>query len=663
MSKTLNRYKASDLLKMSYDELWNIPSEWHIVEFDDGEVVARDRETKLSVLTWLPLVHYSKPLLKDYHFKETRITSKAINEMINRICWDIHSHYNEDLPTDRLAMLVMQTNNVIYNELTIRCAPWVSTLSIFDVADIYWDNDVQANNANIEPNTYGIEEVAYKGLRKIFDDPGKFRGNSIIEGYRSGTQKIEQLNQAFCVRGSPTDINSDIFKIPVMSGYVNGIWELYPALADSRSGTKALAYNKELLRITEYFNRKSQLISQYVKRLHKGDCGSELYLEIPVSDSTLKQMAGKYYFDPDTNEQHWIKGNEKHLVGKKLKVRSVMTCTHPDPEGVCAKCYGRLSFSVFPGSNIGHIAAAVAGNIITSSVLSTKHTDATASVDQFVISGVSNNYLHYGNQNETLYLKEHLKKERYRLLIKRTEAANLADILMVEDLREYPITRATELSQIALVKTIEDEFGMEKVVGDALPVALYNRKASLSTDMLQYIRYRGWSLDERDTIIIEMDEFDHKKPFLTLPNKHVNMYEVMKRIQSFLHSGSDNSVRLSTDKIGFTSRTYLTSFTNHAEALTTFFNMVNEKLNIHFTHCEVLIYAMCVRDSMNKDYRLPKPGITGKFEKYTKIMANRSHGGALAFEKQHEFMERPSSFVVKERNDSPYDRFVLGGVM
>ncbi|MFO5836853.1 hypothetical protein ACLBSM_32700, partial [Klebsiella pneumoniae] len=68
-------------------------------------------------------------------------------------------------------------------------------------------------------------------------------------------------------RGFPTVINSDIFKYPVTSGYFDGIWNLYENMIESRSGTKALLYNKELLRVSEYFNRKSQLIAQYVQRL------------------------------------------------------------------------------------------------------------------------------------------------------------------------------------------------------------------------------------------------------------------------------------------------------------------------------------------------------------------------------------------------------------
>ncbi|MFO5854896.1 hypothetical protein, partial [Klebsiella pneumoniae] len=104
---------------------------------------------------------------------------------------------------------------------------------------------------------------------------------------------------------------------------------------------------------------------------------------------------------------------------------------------------------------------------------------------------------------------------------------------MIDDLTAYPATSATELTSLALV--YDDEVNGE--CGDVLTVSLYNRRASLSIEMLKHIKMVRWELDQRDNIVISLRGFDFNLPFLTLPNKHVNMYEVMKRFQSFLHSG------------------------------------------------------------------------------------------------------------------------------
>jgi hypothetical protein len=657
----MNHYKARDLLNLSYEQLWALPSEWHVIEFDDGEkLLARDRITKLSVLNWYPLKAYPDvPILKEYHMGSKRVTAKSLITYLNKVIWGIHDHTNEEADPEHLARLAIETVNWLYNEATVALSPYVATLSMFDIAQVYNHPAIREANENVEESTYGIEGIAYKKIAAAFDDTTQFRGNSIIEGYRSGTQKLEQLLQAFGPRGYPTDINSDIFAHPVTVGYVDGIWDLYGSMIESRSGTKALLYNKELLRVTEYFNRKSQLIAQYVQRLHKGDCGTSILIDFPVLKSTLKALRGKYYQRED-GVMDWMRGNEEHLIGKMIKMRSVLGCTHPDPAGVCSRCYGRLSFSIMRGTNIGQVSAVSMGDKITSSVLSTKHTDATSAVEQFQIAGAVARYLREGDQSETLYLKSNLANQGYRLVIKSAEATSLADVLMIKDLSAYPAESASELTHIGLIRTTDE--GEDH--GDILPVSLYNRKSSLSTELLCHVQRVGWITDNRDNIVIDLNGFDFSQPFLTLPYKHVNMYEFMKRVQSFLHSGDNgDGSKLSSDKVGFTSKTYLKNYKDPVDALAAFASLINEKIRLNIVHCEVLVYAMMIVSASAKDYRLPVPGVVGQFEKYNKLMDNRSLSGKLAFEKQHEPLNNPGSFLYKNRNDHPYDTAVMGGCM
>jgi len=650
-------YKARDLLNMTSDELCAIPSEWHKIVFDDGEVIVQDRATKVSVLLWGPLRAFpDAPLLTKYHLLDTRITSKSLVKLLNGIIWSIHAWGEGKIEPDTIARLAIEAKSKFYNEATTKFSAYVSTLSMFEIAEVYNHPEIRAANDNFEPTTHGIERVAYERIKKVMFDPNNFKGNSIIEGLKSGTQKAEQLLQAFGPRGFPTDINSDIFPHPVRPGYIEGIWDHYENMIESRSGTKALLYNKELLRVTEYFNRKSQLVAQYVMRLHRTDCGAD-YVRFPVLKVFLKQMNGKFWFNEETGKEEILTGKEEHLIGKRILMRSVMGCIHKDSQGICAKCYGLLADNIPLGSNIGQIAAVSMGDKITSAVLSTKHTDATSAVEQYKIAGIEANYLREGKLSETLYLKKELADKGFRLMIGRNEAANLADILMIENLSAYPATQASELTRVGLVRDVNGE-----TVGDVLTVSLYNRRASLSSAMLEHIKKVRWTLDNRDNIVIEMDGFDVTQPFLTLPYKHVNMYEVMKRIQSFLHSGSDTEgSKLSSDKVGFTSKTYLKNYTDVIDATVAFASLVCEKIDLPLPHCEMLVYAMTVKSIANKDFNLPKPATSGQFEKFGKLMQSRSLGGAMSFEKQHEPLINPASFLYTNRNDHPYDFAMKGG--
>lgn len=655
--RKLKEYSARDLLAMTPEELCDIPNEWHKVIFDDGEVVTIDRSTKVSVLLWGPLKAFPQaPILKKYHLQDTRITSKSLVKLINGIIWSIHKWSNGTVTPETLSRLAIEAKSSFYNQATTKFSAYVSTLSMFEIAEVYNHPAIRAANENFEPTTHGIEKVAYERIKEVMFDPNNFKGNSIIEGLKSGTQKIEQLLQAFGPRGFPTDINSDIFPSPVRTGYIEGVWDHYENMIESRSGTKALLYNKELLRVTEYFNRKSQLIAQYVMRLHRTDCGAD-YVRFPVLKVYLKQMNGKYWLNEETGQEEILTGKEEHLIGKRILMRSVAGCIHADSQGICSKCYGLLADNIPEGSNIGQIAAVSMGDKITSAVLSTKHTDATSAVEQYKIAGIEANYLREGKLSETLYLKKELADKGFRLMVSRNEASNLADILMIDNLSAYPATQASELTRIGLVRDVNGE-----TVGDVLTVSLYNRRASLSSAVLEHIKKVSWTLDARDNIVVEMDGFDFSLPFLTLPYKHVNMYEVMKRIQSFLHSGSDTEgSKLSSDKVGFTSKTYLKNYTDVIDANVAFASLVCEKIALPLSHCEVLVYAMSVKSTANKDFNLPKPGISGQFEKYSKLMQSRSLGGAMAFEKQHEPLINPASFQYKNRNDHPYDFAMKGG--
>jgi hypothetical protein len=662
----MNRYNARDLLNMTEEQLWALPEEWHIVNFPEGDLITHTRATILSTYLWEPLRDYpDAPIHRHYHIADTRFTSKSMLVLINRVVWGIHAYSNEMIDHEWLALRAIQTVNKFYNVFTIRCSAWVSTLSLFDILEIVNDPQIKHAKANIEPTQHGIEKVLYPAIAQVLMDESKLRGNPITEGLRSGTLKMDQALQTFGARGFPTDINSDIFPEAITAGYIEGIWDLASSMAESRAGSKALLYNKELLRITEYFNRKTQLIAENVQRLHyktpeySGDCGAD-YIEFPLLEGAAKTLKGKYYLKADGG-MDWLRGNEKFPEEQKtIKIRSVLACVHPDPAGVCATCYGRLSFSVPRDTNIGHVSAVITGDKITSSVLSTKHTDATSVVDRYQPGATEVKYLRYGMQEETLYLRRELHNKKMRLVVKRDEVHSLADVLMLKDLSAYPFGNASHLTKIAI--QIDTDQG---TTTDVLNVSLYNRKSSFSLELLEHIQKVRWTHDGRDNVVIELDGFDVRKPLLVLPYKHVNMYEVMKRIQSFLHSGSEGEDnKLSGDKTRYTGKTYLKNYSNDpVEALSIFVVMMNEKLSLNIVHCEVLVYAMMVRSAVNRDYRLPKPGLSGVFEKYNKIMLNRSLSVAMAFEKQHHPLNNPGSFLYTDRNDHPYDTIVMGGKM
>lgn len=656
----MRKYKAEELFNLSDDELWKLPEERHIVVFQDGEITTHTRATIASVYLWWPAKFHSVPLRKKYHLGDRRFTSKSMLQVMNQLIWDIHDHNGNTVDTERLAELAFRAVNRFYNVFTVRLSPYVATLSMFDALEVMNHPKIKEANDNVVPTEYSIEEVCYKQISEVLLDPNELKGNPIAESVKSGTLSMGQVLQCVGPRGYITDINSEIFPEPITTGYLQGIADLYGSMIESRMGTKSLAYNRELLRDTEYFNRKTQLIAQYVQNLHHGDCGTPHLIEFPVLKNLLRHMKGKYYISPETGKLVMFQGNEEHLVGTKVKMRGVLGCIHPDPAGICSTCYGELAKNIPYGTNIGQVSAVVMGDKITSSVLSTKHHDSTSRVERFDIQKTEGKYLRYGKEPETLYLNRNLKGKKIKLLVFRHEVSSLADVLMLNDLSDYPPATASQLTQMRIV--IDN--GPEGTTSDLLRVSLYNRKASFSRELLEFIRRKPWTYDEHDNVVIDIEGFDVNQPFLTLPYMHVNMHEVKKRIEWFLHSGSEDTGKRLRDpnkKEKRQTQKYLRSYKDPVEGLLTFANMINEKLSLNLVHCEILVFAMMARNPRARDYRLPLLGLEGSYEKYNELMMNRSLGGTMAYEGQVKAFLSPRSFIYRNRDDHPYDFIIKGG--
>lgn len=101
------------------------------------------------------------------------------------------------------------------------------------------------------------------------------------------------------------------------------------------------------------------------------DCGTKN--GITISSTDKKTLIGRYTADTNTLVTEQYLGDALASGVKALKVRSAMTCEAKD--GVCQKCFGLMAHSRLPdiGTNVGVIAAQSVSEVLTQSMLSTKH--------------------------------------------------------------------------------------------------------------------------------------------------------------------------------------------------------------------------------------------------------------------------------------------------
>ena len=656
------RYKMRDLISLDAETLYrNIPKEEEIVvEFDDGELVTHTNATILSTYICFPLTKFPHvPILKEYHLGSRLPTGKVIDTLLNKVVWDIHAFEDEKTDPEYLAKLCIVAINWLFNDLTVYGASSFSSVSAFDLFELVEYHESKKALEEVEPNEYSITKKVYPVIEKVINDPEIFPNNPIKKSAMAGTLKKGQLLQVLGPMGARTDINQVIFKFPITNPLSEGIGDLYGSMIESRTGTIALLNNKDLLRKTEYFNRQTQLVAQYVQRLHHyDDCRTDVYLPFFVTEENIETLVGKYYVD-DNGVEHWVRGDEKHLIGTHISMRSVLGCKHPDPQGICGKCYGRLKYSIPYNTIVGNVSAVVIGDKITSSVLSTKHHVASSSVERFELGVREKVFMRYGDEPETLYLSRNAAMyDRIWLTVYSKEVENLANILLVDTLAEYPIQSVSQLTQVAF--QVMDKEGFVK--GDIVQTSLYNRQASFSRELLEYLRENKWEIDGDDNVRIDLSNFPRDKPLFTLPFKNVNMYDVMVKLKSFYQSGADGSGKklAGYSRIKKGEQNYLVNYNSPIEALSVFSNMLNQKLYVNMVHVEVILYAMMVR-KRGVDYRLPKPGVSGQFDKYNIIMFKRSLSAAMAFEKQDKILSSPDIVSRAPRPDHPYDFIFMGG--
>jgi hypothetical protein len=206
----------------------------------------------------------------------------------------------------------------------------VTTLDITDFVEVNDNPQIVQAEAVAAHTQEGIDGL-YSVIKNVLNKDPALNNNQLAKAVRSKLVKVDQTLQCIGPRGFLTDIDSYIYRKPIMQGYFKGIRTLEDSMKESRSAAKALAFSVDPLKKAEYFSRRQQLICQNVKHLYRGDCGSKHYLVWQVRGeekiegvvtraSDLNTIFGKYYLDEDKN--YFIISNAfDRIVGKGAGIR------------------------------------------------------------------------------------------------------------------------------------------------------------------------------------------------------------------------------------------------------------------------------------------------------------------------------------------------------
>lgn len=657
----MRRISARYLLNIPAAELWdNITGEFILV-FDDGtEMKTNAVETCYSSYVWDFHRTYPKtPLLPDHHYRGVargkRLSIGLDLQLLGESMMCVYDTYRFETvrpSRDDLWSLCYEIHNNQYCDIIKHADEYVGTIDILHFHEAMDHPEIYAANQAVQRGEISIKEV-YEIINKVFKKD--LSDNPLVGEFRSKLLKETQVHQNIGPRGKPTDMNSRIFGTPILRGYVEGLRSIHDSAIEMRSAARSSYYAAEALRMSEYFSRKLQFVSQNVCNIHQEcDCGSTQYLEWTIrpekrndeGDITrtadLELLRGKYFLNQATGKLDIILPDMVHLIGQTVQLRSTLHCAHPDPAGVCSTCFGDLAFNVPPNANIGQWCATNMAEQATQALLSAKHLDRSSSLERIHIDEKFRQYLIGGQDNSSYCLSKEIEDKDVYIELLKTQIESLNDIRKVEDVAEHPPEHYSELNVINL--TVVD--GIRSIpVG--IPVGIQgSRNASLSHEMLNYIREHGMktlqSDRSEDRYSVDMADWNWDDPILVMPAKHFNnsdhVDQVARMLESRVAEMRKRSVLVSADKM-----------------IVDLFDYVNWKLNVNLAPLEVILYATTVVSVENNDYSLPKPWTTSQPSVLSVTMKGRSLSVLMAFEKQYEALHDPTSFLFTNRFNHVFD--------
>lgn len=654
---------ARRIVDLSIEQTWDTLTGVFTIIFDDGEMEVNDKMTVYSRYAWeFHRVFPGAPIKMSHHLKKLlngkRVSPSTHLSLLKAVLWDVYDYHAPTLASEeerrqlrfKMAEMAYDVTNMIYNDMSYRLEEYVISLDVVDFIKVLQTPEMVAMEATLEPNEDSIAN-AYSVISSTLRNRQEMLDTPISKMVRSGLISEKQLHQCLGPRGYLTDTDSEIFHHPIMSGYIHGIRSIHDNMIESRSASKSMEFAKEPLQTAEYFSRRLQFVSQTVETLHHEDCGSTKYLpwyvrgeevrngEV-VYDGDLKQIVGKNYMDDD-GVLKTVKATDTHLIGRKLNMRSVIYCFHPDPSGVCQTCFGKLSDSVPDNTNLGQLCATYVTQQSSQAVLSVKHLDGTASVDPVLLTEEEQKFLQVTGGGNSYKLADRLKGNKISLVVRPGEVKNLTDVLEIDDVAKLPETRVTEIKVISV--KVETE---TLIYEQEIEVNEKRRLSSFTHDMLRHIREKKWTYDENGNVIIDMEGWDFDKAVLVLPLRTFNMSDHSKEIAAVIESCVENTEQRD-------------SFDSPVSTLVELFTLVNEKLNVNLAILEVVLYAAMIVSAKDNDYALPKPWGKQGMGVMRQTMDYRNLAVRMAYERHGEIITNPATYLLPNRFEHIFDGIIM----
>jgi hypothetical protein len=626
--------KVTEILNIEKINIWQLEEKDYEVEHDDGVTIVNSKNQLIfNRYCWELFNLYpgtpvpSKCNLKtilgdslytaDTHIKLLESIFKAIIEFNNI------SAYSDK---DRLLKAVYLTYNDIYNNVVLRASDAVFTMDATDFIDVVNNERIKSIHDSIKPNPDSIEK-AYKRLKiamREFDPSNRF-----ARAFNSKAINENQANQCIGPRGFVSDLDRTVFKQPVMNGFIRGLDTLYEIMVESRTAAKSLNASSTHIQTSEYGSRRIQLLSMYVQNIVHEDCGSTDYMDILITPSILKNIRGKYYLQED-GSLGCIDGSEDHLIDKVIKIRNVLDCKYKEAKKICSICAGKLSNNFKENSNLGYVTAAFLMEKSTQTILSTKHLTHSVKEANIQLEGLANKYF-YVDVDNYIYFNKDINLKNLQLILPNNKLNKLVDVLNIKH-NNIALNKIGELEEICIVDN-----GHPTPIVDIVNISYKDRLSILTNPLLNYIKTTKLDTDPKGNFIINLADFDRKKPVFYNPLKETDMVSFVKHITKIIE-------------------TIKKDWKTPEDKLALLFKHVLDRFNCNIFILETIVYSTSIYNPYTYNYSLGRNSEHRASESRTNIFKFRSSAAFLVLEDQQQIIKEPAIiFNPRHRIDHPMD--------
>lgn len=219
------------------------------------------------------------------------------------------------------------------------------TLNLFDIAKF---TERDANFRDLLDTTID-ETKSFATIEKELVEDGKRLKKIILQDAKSclvpfiesGCLNDQQLQQMFIAVGPRMSSSNIVMNHIMKRSYLNGLQNVGDLIAESEIAAKGLIWKKKYVSVSGYMSRETNLTGMNLSIDYSmEDCGTPHYVNYQVKDKKFLDLVVSKNMILPNGKIVEIKPTDTHLIGQTIKLRSIVTCAHPDRHKVCKCCYG-----------------------------------------------------------------------------------------------------------------------------------------------------------------------------------------------------------------------------------------------------------------------------------------------------------------------------------